>query len=108
MAVKLKIKKGDKVTVISGKDKGKQGEVIRVLREKYRVLVSGVNMVRRHSKAGAANNRGGIITKEASIHISNVAHIDPKDGKATKVGYKQLKDGKKVRFARKSGEVIDN
>lgn len=107
MAVKYKVKKGDKVIVIAGKDKGKQGEVIKVLTEKGRVRVSGANMVKRHTRPGQMS-AGGIIEKEASINISNVAHIDPKSGEATRVGYKVLKDGKKVRFAKKSGEVIDS
>lgn len=102
---KFRVKKGDKVKIITGKDKGKEGEILRVIKETDRVLVSGVNMVKRHTKPGAAS-AGGIISKELSIHVSNVALIDPKSGAATKVGYKKLEDGKKVRFARKSGEVI--
>jgi large subunit ribosomal protein L24 len=103
---KLKIKKGDHVVVITGKDKGKKGEVLRVLPEENRAIVKGVAMVRRHQRQTAAQE-GGIIAKEASIHISNLAVEDPKDGKPTRVGYKFLKDGRKVRFARRSGEVID-
>ena len=106
MATKFKIKKGDKVIVITGRDKGKQGEVLRVLREEGRLVVQGVHMMKRHTRA-SAGNPGGIIEREASIHISNVAHRDPKSGKPTKVGYKTLKDGRKVRFARLSGETID-
>ncbi len=102
---KFRVKKGDKVKILTGKDKGKEGEILRVLRENDRVLVSGVNMVKRHTKPSAAST-GGIVEKELSIHISNVAAIDPKSGNATKVGYKLLKDGKKVRVARKSGEVL--
>lgn len=102
---KFRVKKGDKVKIIAGKDKGKEGEILKVLKENDRVLVSGVNMAKKHTKASAAST-GGIIEKEASMHVSNVALIDPKSGNATKVGYKSLKDGKKVRFARKSGEVI--
>jgi large subunit ribosomal protein L24 len=105
MAVKLKIKKGDKVVVISGRDKGKQGEVTQVLVSANRALVSGVNTVKRHTKQTAAQ-AGGIITKEMPIQISNLAHRDPKDGKATRVGFK-MHDGKKVRFAKRSGELID-
>jgi large subunit ribosomal protein L24 len=104
--MKLKIKKGDKVVVITGRDKGKSGEVLRVLREDNRVLVQGVNMIKRHTKPGAGQ-AGGIVEKEAAIHISNVAHIDPKSSKPTRVGYKILGDGRKVRFARRSGEVLD-
>jgi len=106
MATKFKIKKGDKVIVITGRDKGKQGEVLRVMREEGRLVVQGVHMMKRHTRA-SAGNPGGIIEREASIHISNVAHRDPKSGKPTKVGYKTLKDGRKVRFARLSGETID-
>jgi large subunit ribosomal protein L24 len=103
---KLKIKKGDHVVVITGKDKGKKGEVLKVLPEENRAIIKGVAMVRRHQRQTAAQE-GGIIAKEAAIHISNLALEDPKDGKPTRVGYKFLKDGRKVRFARRSGEVID-
>ncbi len=103
---KLKIKKGDHVVVITGKDKGKKGEVLKVIPEENRAVVKGVAMVRRHQRQTAAQE-GGIITKEAPIHISNLALEDPKDGKPTRVGYKFLRDGRKVRFARRSGEVID-
>ncbi|WP_422366187.1 50S ribosomal protein L24 [Pelagibius sp.] len=106
MARKFKIKKGDKVVVTAGRDKGKQGEVLRVLREDERVLVQGVNMVKRHTAPTQASP-GGIIEKEASLHISNVAHIDPKSSKPTRVGYKLDKDGNKVRIAKQSGEAID-
>jgi large subunit ribosomal protein L24 len=106
MATKFKIKKGDKVVVITGRDKGKSGEVLRVLRDVDRVLVQGVNMIKRHTRP-AAGQTGGIVEKEAAIHISNVAHIDPKSSKPTRVGYKVLGDGRKVRFARRSGEVLD-
>jgi large subunit ribosomal protein L24 len=106
MVAKFKIKKGDKVIVITGRDCGKQGEVLRVLREENRVIVQGVHIVKRHTRQ-SAGNPGGIIEKEAAIHVSNVAHIDPKSGKATKVGYKTLEDGRKVRVARRSGETID-
>lgn len=106
MALKLKIRKGDKVVVRTGRDKGKVGEVLRVYPEDNRALVQGVNVVRKHQKQ-TAGQQGGIVSKEMPIHISNIALRDPKDGKATKVGYKLLKDGKKVRFARNSGEVID-
>jgi large subunit ribosomal protein L24 len=103
---KLKIKKGDHVVVITGKDKGKKGEVLKVMPEENRAIVKGVAMVRRHQRQ-TAQQEGGIIAKEAAIHISNLAVEDPKDGKPTRVGYKFLKDGRKVRFARRSGEVID-
>ena len=106
MAKKFKIKKGDKVAVLTGRDKGRSGEVLRVLRKEDRVLVQGVNVVKRHTRASAAG-AGGIEEKEAPIHISNVSHIDPKDDKPTKVGYRIEKDGRKVRFARRSGEPID-
>ena len=103
---KFKIKKGDHVVVITGKDKGKKGEVLKMIPGEDRAVVSGVAMVRRHQKQTAAQE-GGIIAKEAAIHISNLALEDPKDGKPTRVGYKFLKDGRKVRFAKRSGEVID-
>ena len=101
-----KIKKGDKVVVLTGRDKGKSGEVLRVLRDVDRVLVQGVNMIKRHTRP-AAGQTGGIVEKEAAIHVSNVAHIDPKSQKPTRVGYKVLADGRKVRFAKRSGEVLD-
>jgi large subunit ribosomal protein L24 len=103
---KLKMKKGDKVVVIAGKDKGKTGEVLKVLPADSRVIVQGVNMVKRHTRP-AMGTPGGIVDKEAAIHISNVAHADPKDSKPTRVGYRTLEDGRKVRFAKRSGEVID-
>ena len=103
---KVKIKKGDHVVVLTGKDKGKHGEVLKVLPAENRAIVKGVLMVRHHQRQ-TASQEGGIITKEAPIHISNIALEDPKDGKSTRVGYKFLKDGRKVRFARRSGEVID-
>ncbi|MDD4555736.1 MAG: 50S ribosomal protein L24 [Alphaproteobacteria bacterium] len=105
MPIKLKIKKGDQVIVISGEDKGKVGEILRAMPKDGKVLVQGVNLVKRHQKP-SQTNPGGIVTKEAPISVSNVALVDPKSGKATKVGYKDV-DGKKVRFARKSGEVIE-
>jgi len=106
MAQKFKIKKGDKVVVITGRDKGKSGEVLKVLRDEDRVLVQGVHMVKRHTRP-SAGQAGGIVEKEAPIHISNVAHLDPKSNKPTRVGYKTLEDGRKVRVARRSGEVLD-
>jgi large subunit ribosomal protein L24 len=101
----LKIKKGDHVVVISGRDKGKQGEVIEMLPKESRALVRGINVVRRHQRQ-SASQEGGIISKEAPIHISNLALQDPKDGKPTRIGFKFLEDGRKVRFAKRSGEVI--
>jgi len=106
MAAKLKLKKGDRVIVVAGKDKGKSGDVLKMFPKENRAVVSGVNVARRHMKQTAAQE-GGIVNKELSIHVSNLAHIDPKDGKATRVGYKVLDDGKKVRVAKRSGEVID-
>jgi large subunit ribosomal protein L24 len=105
MAAKLKIKKGDKVVVIAGRDKGKQGEVLSTSPTENRAVVSGVNLVKRHTKAQGANE-GGIVTKSLSIHVSNLALRDPKDGKPTRVGYKMVGD-KKVRFAKRSGETIN-
>src|SRR5262245_25869113 len=103
---RLKIKKGDHVVVLTGKDKGKHGEVLKVMPEEKRAIVKGVAMIRRHQRQTATQD-GGIISKEAAIHISNLALEDPKDGKPTRVGFKFLKDGRKVRFAKRSGEVID-
>ena len=101
-----KIKKGDKVVVISGSDKGKTGEVLKVLPAENRVIVQGVKMIKRHTRPSAMN-QGGIVEKEATIHVSNVAHIDPKSDKPTRVGFKFVEDNRKVRFAKGSGEVID-
>ncbi len=106
MPVKLKIKKGDQVIVIAGRDKGARGEVLKVLPKENRAIVKGVNLVKRHQKA-TQTTEGGIISKEAPIHVSNLAHVDPKDGKPTRVGYKVLEDGRKVRYSKRSGEVID-
>jgi large subunit ribosomal protein L24 len=103
---KLKIKKGDNVVVISGRDKGKRGEVLRVFPDDARLVVQGVHVARRHTKQ-RLGEPGGIVDKELTIHISNVAHIDPQSGKPTRVGYRNLDDGRKVRFARRSGEVLD-
>ena len=101
-----KIRKGDQVIVLTGRDKGKKGEVIRVMPQETRALVRGVNMVRRHQRQSAAQE-GGIISKEAPVHLSNLALEDPKDGKPTRIGFKTLTDGRKVRFAKRSGEVIE-
>jgi large subunit ribosomal protein L24 len=103
---KLKVRKGDRVVVITGKDKGQKGEVLKVIPAENRAIVKGVAMVKRHQRQTATQD-GGIISKEAAIHISNLAVEDPKDGKPTRVGYKFLKDGRKVRYAKRSGEVID-
>jgi large subunit ribosomal protein L24 len=101
----LKIKKGDRVVVMSGRDKGKRGEVIQVMPRENRALVRGVNIVRRHQRQ-TPSQEGGIISKEGPIQISNLALEDPKDGEPTRVGFKFLDDGRKVRFAKRSGEVI--
>tara|TARA_Y100001936_G_scaffold93257_1_gene91785 strand:- start:2514 stop:2831 length:318 start_codon:yes stop_codon:yes gene_type:complete len=103
---KLKIKKGDKVIVITGKDKGKSGEVLNVFPKTNRVLLRGINVAKRHT-AQSQTSQGGILDKELSINISNVSHIDPKENKATKIGFKFLKDGRKVRFSKMSGDLID-
>ncbi|PWF99971.1 50S ribosomal protein L24 [Levilactobacillus bambusae] len=100
------VKTGDKVQVISGKDKGKQGTVTKVLADKNRVIVQGINMIKKHQKATQANPQGGIVDTEAAINASNVMLIDPSTNKPTRVGYR-VEDGKKVRYAKKSGETID-
>jgi large subunit ribosomal protein L24 len=102
-----KYKKGDRVQVIAGKDKGKQGEILLVLRAKDRAVVRGVNVARRHTRA-SQTSPGGIVDKEMPIAVSNLVHVDPKDDKPTRVGFKFLDDGRKVRFAKRSGEVIDS
>ena len=101
-----KIRKGDKVVVLTGRDKGRSGEVVQVMPKEDRALVRGVNLVKRHQRQ-TANQEGGIISKEAPIHLSNLAVADPKDGKATRVGFKTLDDGRKVRVAKRSGDLID-
>jgi large subunit ribosomal protein L24 len=101
-----KIKKGDKVVVVSGRDKGRSGEVVRVMPREDRALVRGINMVKRHQKQ-SMKEEGGIVRKELPIHVSNIAIADPKDGKPTRVGFKILDDGRKVRFAKRSGDLID-
>ncbi|HHZ18591.1 MAG TPA: 50S ribosomal protein L24 [Acholeplasmataceae bacterium] len=103
----MRIKKGDIVKVITGGYKGKTGKVLKVLTKENRVIVEGVNIVSRHSKPSNANPDGGIIKKEAPIHISNVLMVDPKTNEATRVGYTVV-DGKKVRFAKKTGNVLDS
>ncbi|MBM4764930.1 50S ribosomal protein L24 [Bacillus sp. B15-48] len=102
----MHVKKGDKVVVISGKDKGKTGNILASFPKQDRVLVEGVNIVKKHAKPSQLNPQGGIISQEAPIHVSNVMPIDPKSGKPTRVGYKE-ENGKKVRVAKKSGEVLD-
>jgi large subunit ribosomal protein L24 len=102
-----KIKKGDQVIVLAGRDKGKKGEVFQVMPREGRALVRGVNVVRKHQRQ-TPQQEGGIISKEASVHLSNLALEDPKDGKPTRIGFKTLQDGRKVRFAKRSGEVIED
>lgn len=106
MTTKMKIKKGDKVVVTTGRSKGVSGEVLRVIPKENRALVQGANMVKRHTRP-TQTSTGGILEKEAPIHISNLALVDPKTSEPTRVGFKTLDDGRKVRFAKKSGEVID-
>ena len=106
MPKRFRLRKGDDVVVISGRDKGKTGSILRVIPSEDRVIVDGINMVKRHTRP-SQSQPGGIVNKEAPIHISNVAVADPKDGSATRVGYKFLEDGRKVRVAKQSGEVID-
>jgi large subunit ribosomal protein L24 len=101
-----KVKKGDRVLVLTGRDKGKTGEVVQVMPKEERALVRGVNMVKRHQRQ-SMNQEGGIISKEAPLHLSNLAVADPKDGKPTRVGFRVLEDGRKVRFAKRSGDMID-
>ena len=101
-----KIKKGDKVVVLTGRDKGRSGEVVQVMPTEARALVRGVNMVKRHTRQ-SGTQEGGIISKEAPIDLSNIAIADPKDGKPTRVGFKVLDDGRKVRVAKRSGDLID-
>jgi large subunit ribosomal protein L24 len=101
-----KVRKGDRVVVTSGRDKGKSGEVLRVYATEERVLVTGVNVVKRHQRQ-TAKAQGGIVSKESPIHLSKIAHVDPKTGSPTRVGFKVLSDGRRVRFAKKSGEVLD-
>jgi large subunit ribosomal protein L24 len=103
---KLKIKKGDNVVVITGRDKGKTGEVLRVFPAEARAIVQGVHLAKRHTRP-RMGEPGGIVEKELTIHISNIAHIDPQSRKPTRVGFRRLGDGRKVRFARRSGEIID-
>lgn len=106
MKVKMKLKKGDEVIVIAGKDRGKKGNIVKVLPAESRVIVGGVNKAKRHEKP-SRTGAGGITEKELPLHVSNVMLVDPKTNKATRVGYKKLTDGTKVRFAKRSGEVIN-
>ena len=101
-----RIRKGDNVTVVSGRDKGKSGSVLRVLQDDERLIVQGVHVVKRHMRA-SQTQAGGIVEKESSIHVSNVSLVDPDSGEPTRVGFRILEDGRKVRFAKASGEVID-
>lgn len=101
-----RIRKGDEVIVISGRDKGKKGSVLQVMPADNRVIVQGVNVVKRHQRQ-TQTQQGGIVEKEGPIHVSNVALVDPDGGNATRVGFRMLEDGRKVRYARRSGEVID-
>ncbi len=101
-----KIKKGDRVVVTTGRDKGKKGDVLKVFPKENRAIVGGVNTAKRHTKQ-SQQQQGGIVNKDMPIHLSNLAHVDPKSGEATRVGWKVLEDGRRVRVAKKSGEVID-
>lgn len=105
MATKFKVKKGDEVIVIAGKEKGKKGKITKVITDKSRVVVGGINMVKKHTKP-SRTGAGGMVEMEASLHVSNVSLLDPKSGKPTRAGYKIKEDGTKVRIARKSGEVV--
>ncbi|WP_163971955.1 50S ribosomal protein L24 [Oceanobacillus halotolerans] len=102
----MHVKKGDKVKVITGKDRGKEGTILEAYPKKERVLVEGINMIKKHAKPSQDNPQGGILNQEAPIHVSNVMPIDPKSGEPTRVGY-EVRDGKKVRIAKKSGEALD-
>jgi len=102
----MHVKKGDKVKVLTGKDRGKTGTVLEAFPKNERVLVEGVNMVQKHAKPSQENPQGGILNQEAAIHVSNVMPIDPKSGEPTRVGY-EVRDGKKIRIAKKSGEALD-
>ena len=103
---KIKLRRGDKVVVLAGKDKGKRGEILIMLRDKNKAVVQGVNLVKKHTKP-SQNNAGGIVEKELPIHLSNIGIEDPKDGQPTRIGIKILEDGSKARIAKRSGEMID-
>ena len=102
-----KFKKGDKVIVMTGRDKGKSGEILKIFPKRYRAIVQGVNKVKRHTRP-TNTSAGGVIEKEGTIHISNLSHLDPKNDTPTRIGMKLLKDGRKVRFSKSSGEIIDS
>lgn len=104
--VKNKLKKGDEVVVLTGRDKGAKGEILKVMPSNIKAVVKGVNMVKKHRKPTQANPEGGVENVESAIHLSNLALVDPKSGEASRIGYKTLKDGKKVRYAKKSGETL--
>ena len=104
---RIRLKKGDKVVVLTGKDKGQSGEIVKMLRRQHKAVVQGVNIVKRHTAPSQAGP-GGIISKELPIHLSNLAIEDPKDGKPTRIGIRTLKDGTRERFARRSGEAIND
>lgn len=104
---KTSLKKGDQVVVISGKDRGKRGGILKVIPKDNAVLVERINMIKRHTKPTKINPQGGIVEKEAPIHIAKVMMVDPSTGKGTRIGMKVLEDGRKVRVAKKSGEVLD-
>lgn len=105
MATKFKVKKGDEVIVTAGKEKGKKGKIVKIITSESRVIVGGLNMVKKHTKP-SRTGAGGMVEKEAPLHVSNVSLLDPKSGKPTRAGYKIKEDGTKVRIARKSGEVV--
>ncbi len=105
--MKNRIRKGDLVEVIAGKEKGNQGKVLRVLPQKNRVIVEKLNIVKKHTRAGQASQQGGIIDKEAPLHLSNVMLVDPSDGKPTRIGIKKLDDGRKVRQSKRTGETFN-
>ena len=107
MTTKMKFKKGDKVIVRTGRSKGKTGEVLKIFPRRNRAIIQGVNLIKRHTRP-TQNTTGGIIEQESTIDVSNLSHIDPKDNQPTRVGYKHLDDGRKVRFAKRSGEIIDS
>ncbi len=106
MADKFRIRRGDEVVVLTGKDRGRSGEVLRVDRDRKRVIVRGINIARRHTRPSQAG-AGGIVDKELSLHISNVALRDPESGRPTRIGYRTLEDGRKVRVARRSGDLVE-
>ena len=107
MATLSKFKKGDKVVVMTGRDKGKRGEIIKMLAKRQKAIVQGINLVKRHTRP-TNTSAGGIIEKESSIHVSNLSHLDPNDDSPTRIGIRFLDDGRKVRFTKRSGEIIDS